>query len=166
MAPPTADKRKYAHLASHRDYTIATYRQDTPIYLVGDVPVFVVYYVLDEMGEPLLPIDLPVWSPHVAFALIDTYISLNTEERNGWHREQGPWRLLHQLYRMQAFLPGVAEALRKVFIECSDDDLDVFYNDAADFGAHLLKSLAPVIAAIDSAGPVPKHMQTTYGELP
>lgn len=165
MPAPPAKTRKYSHVAEHRGYSIATYQQATPVYIVGDVPVFAVYYVLDEMGDNLLPIDLPVWSPHIAYALVDSFLELNPAEKDKWRGAKGsPWLILHQLYRMQAMMPGVAAVLLRLYRECQEDGLDLFYEDAAELGKHIHETLAPVIAALDGAGPVPPHMQTTYGD--
>lgn len=162
MPAPVASKRKYVHVATYQDFTIGTYLSPEPIYKVGDCPVYCVYYVLDDCGDPLLPVDLPVWTPAIAYALIDVFVSLSDADRDLWWRQRGPWRLLHQNYRMQQFLPGIAEVLRRLYVEAKDDGLDVFYTDASEFAAHVVSMLKPVFAAIDGAGPVPAHMRLAY----
>lgn len=155
MPLPSADKRKYAHMASYKGYTIATYKDplDEPVYLVGKVPVFAVYFALDELGESITPVDTCFWSPFLAMAMVDQYLAMNEHERKQWWKAQGAWPMIHQNYSAQHQLPMLVDSLRRVAAECSDPDLDLMYGDASEFGQRMARKIAN---ALDNIHQVPK----------
>ena len=136
MPLPDASKRRYAHMAAYQGHTIATYKDplDEPVYLVGTVPVFAVYFALDELGDPITPLDTCFWSPFLAMAMIDQYVALSEHERKQWWKAQGAWPMIHQNYSAQHQLPMLLDTLRNVAAECADPDLDLMYGDASEFG--------------------------------
>ena len=143
MPLPDASKRRYAHMAAYRGHTIATYKDplDEPVYLVGTVPVFAVYFALDELGDPITPLDTCFWSPFLAMAMIDQYVAMTEHERKVYWKQQGAWPMIHQNYSAQHQLPMLVDTLRNVAAECSDPDLDLMYGDASEFGREMAKRI-------------------------
>lgn len=150
MPLPPPEKRRYAHLAPYRGYAIATYKDalDEPLYFVAKVPVFVVYFAVDDRGDPITPIDTCFWSPFLAMAMIDTYVAMTEHERKTWWKTQGTWPLIHQNYSAQHQLPMLLDTMRDIASESADPDLDLLYGDATEYGKHveqrILKSLRTV----------------------
>ncbi|MGH8074256.1 MAG: hypothetical protein ACREO4_09300 [Lysobacter sp.] len=136
MPLPSATQRRYADMTPYRGYTVATYKDplDEPLYRVGKVPVFVVYFALDEMGESITPVETCFWSPFLAMAMIDQYVGMTEHERKLYWKQQGAWSMIHQNYSAQHQLPMLLDTLRNVAAECSDPDLDLLYGDATEFG--------------------------------
>lgn len=157
MPLPTATQRRYADMTPYRGYTIATYKDalDEPLYRVAKVPVFVVYFALDEMGESITPVDTCFWSPFLAMAMVDQYVALTEHERKLWWKAQGAWPMLHQNYSAQHQLPMLVDTLRNVAAECSDPDLDLLYGDATEFGAAMAAKIKKGLETIHST-PKPK----------
>ena len=108
---------------------------------VGKVPVFAVYFALDEMGDSITPVDTCFWSPFLAMAMIDQYVALNEHERKAYWKQQGAWPMIHQNYSAQHQLPMLVDTLRNVAAECSDPDLDLMYGDASEFGREMAKRI-------------------------
>lgn len=94
--PPASD-RQYAAMIDYRDYTVALYRApaNSPAFEVNGLPIFDLYFILDEMGENLLPIDIPLASAFQAFAAIDAYLRWDTPQ---WKHEN-PGKSLWELVR-------------------------------------------------------------------
>lgn len=143
MPLPDASKRRYAHMAAYRGCTIATYKDplDEPVYLIGTTPVFAVYFALDELGDPITPLDTCFWSPFLAMAMIDQYVAMTEHERKVYWKQQGAWPMIHQNYSAQHQLPMLVDTLRNVAAECSDPDLDLMYGDASEFGREMAKRI-------------------------
>ena len=143
MPLPDAAKRRYAHMAEYRGYTVATYKDplDEPVYRVGKVPVFAVYFALDEMGDSITPVDTYFWSPFLAMAMIDQYVGLTENERKLWWKRQGAWPMIHQNYSAQHQLPMLVDTLRNVAAECDDADIDLMYGDASEFGREMAQRI-------------------------
>jgi hypothetical protein len=136
MPLPSADKRRYVDMTTYKGYTIATYKDplDEPLYRIGKVPVFAVYFALDELGESITPVETCFWSPFLAMAMVDQYVALTEHERKSWWKAQGAWPMIHQNYSAQHQLPMLVDTLRNVAAECADPDLDLMYGDASEFG--------------------------------
>lgn len=155
MPLPDASKRRYAHMAAYRGCTIATYKDPLgePLYVVSGVPVFVVYFALDETGDPITPVDTCFWSPFLAMAMIDQYVALNEHERKQWWEAQGAWTMIHENYNAQHQLPMLLDTLRNVAAECADPDLDLMYSDASEFGKAMAAKIKKGLSALPN---VPK----------
>lgn len=136
MPLPNAAQRRYEALTPYRGYTVATYKDplDEALYDISGVPVFVVYFALDEMGDSITPVDTCFWSPFLAMAMIDQYVALTEHERKHWWKREGAWPMIHQNYNAQHRLPALVDLLRKLAAEASDPDLDLMYGDATEFG--------------------------------
>jgi hypothetical protein len=155
MPLPTAAKRRYVEMTPYRGHTIATYRDplDEPLYRVAGVPVFVVYFALDEMGDPITPVDTCFWSPFLAMAMIDQYVGMTEGERKRYWKQQGHWPMIHQNYNAQHRLPALMDTLRNVAAECADPDLDLMYGDASEFGKKIEFQITTELLTIDSRTP-------------
>lgn len=156
---PLPEKRKYKKVVPYRGYSIATYLQDSPIYHVGNIPVYCVYFALDEMGDSLTPVDTCFWSPFLAIAMVDAYAQLTDGDKAEWWKQQGMWKLIHANYRLQRMLPPVVDILRTVAAECADSDVSVMFDDAQEFADHITKILKPALDGIDSTGIIPGAME-------
>ncbi|QZI85597.1 hypothetical protein CPT_Suzuki_024 [Stenotrophomonas phage Suzuki] len=143
MPLPPPEKRRYAHMASYRGYTIATYKDmlDEPVYHVDGVPIFVVYFALDDLGDSITPVDTCFWSPFLARAMIDIYVGMTEGERKAWWKRQGTWPMIHQNYSSQHHLPMLLDVMRGIAAECDDPDLDLLFGDASEFGQHIQKRI-------------------------
>lgn len=143
MPLPNAAQRRYEALTPYRGYTVATYKDplDEPLYHVSGVPVFVVYFALDEMGDSITPVDTCFWSPFLAMAMIDQYVGMTEAERKSYWKQQGAWTMIHQNYNAQHRLPALMDMLRTLAAECSDPDLDLMYGDATEFGKWMAASI-------------------------
>lgn len=157
MPLPLANKRKYDCMTDYRGYTVATYKDplDEPLYRVAGVPVYAVYFALDEFGDPITPVDTCFWSPFLAMAMIDQYIGMTEGERKLWWKAQGAWPMIHQNYNAQHQLPALVDALRQVAAECSDSDIDIMYGDASEFGREMARKIAVQLNTIATV-PRPK----------
>lgn len=151
---PTPEKRKYVSVVPYRDHVIATYKDplDEPLYYVAGVPIFAVYFALDELGGVIAPLDTCFWSPFLAMAFIDQYIAMNEHDRKAFWKSQGPWRMIHQNYNGQHQLPFLVDTLRQVAAEASDPDADLCYDDVSAFGRALE---AKIVNAMDRVARVP-----------
>lgn len=151
MPLPNATQRRYAHMTNYRGYTIATYKDplDEPLFCVATVPVFVVYFALDEMGESITPVETCFWSPFLTMAMIDQYVAMTEHDRKLWWKRQGPWQMIHQNYSAQHRLPGLIDMMRTLAAECSDPDLDLLYGDASQFGKYMEASIVAGLDAIE-----------------
>lgn len=158
MPLPDAAKRRYAHMAEYRGYTVATYKDplDEPVYRVGKVPVFAVYFALDEMGDSITPVETCFWSPFLAMAMIDQYVALNEHERKQWWKAQGAWPMIHQNYSAQHQLPMLVDTLRNVAAECDDADIDLMYGDASEFGKAMAAKIKKGLSTLHGV-PKPKE---------
>ena len=158
MPLPDASKRRYAHMAAYRGYTIATYKDplDEPVYLVGTVPVFAVYFALDELGDPITPLDTCFWSPFLAMAMIDQYVAMTEHERKVYWKQQGAWPMIHQNYSAQHQLPALVDCMRTIAAEASDPDLDLLYGDATEYGKFVSASITAALDVIPRT-PAPKE---------
>lgn len=156
MPLPRPEDREYAHVHPYKGNLVATYTNTEPLFHVGEVPVYCVYYALDDMGDPLLPVDTCFFSPILAMAAIDNYLALEPKARHAYWRMEftGPWKLMHQNYRMQPSLPAIAETLRQVDIEAADPDIDIFFSDASEFAAHIRATLKPLFAQLSCGSPI------------
>ena len=137
----------------YRGYGIATLKSDTPLYRVSGVPIFVLYFAVDDLGDPITPCETAFWSPFLAMAMIDQYISMTENERKQWWKKQGAWPMIHQNYNAQHRLPPLLDLLRSVAAECEDPDLDLLYGDASDFGKALSETLKCQLQKIDIHDP-------------
>ena len=158
MPLPSASQRRYVSLENYQGYSIATYKDplDEPVYLVGKIPVFAVYFALDEMGDPITPLDTCFWSPFLAMAMVDQYIALNEHERKLWWKQQGAWRMIHQNYSAQHQLPALVDCMRTIAAEASDPDLDLLYGDATEYGKFVSASITAALDVIPRT-PAPKE---------
>jgi hypothetical protein len=150
MPLPLAKNRKYVHMTEYRGYTIATYKDplDEPVYSIGKVPVFAVYFALDEFGDVLTPVDTCFWSPFLAMAFIDQYVALTEHERKLYWKQQGAWPMLHQNYNAQHILPRLVDSMRNIAAECTAPDLDVWHDSASEYGAEVEKRIKKAIEYI------------------
>lgn len=143
MPLPNAAQRRYEALTPYRGYTIGTYKDplDEPVYVASGVPVFVVYFALDDMGDSITPVDTCFWSPFLAMAMIDQYIGMTEGERKAFWKAQGAWPMIHQNYNAQHRLPALMDTMRTLAAEASDPDLDLMYGDATEFGKHVTAAI-------------------------
>ena len=157
MPLPDASHRRYAEMTPYRGYTIATYKDplDEPLYRIGRVPVFVVYFALDELGDSITPVDTCFWSPFLAMAMVDQYVGMTEGERKLWWKRQGAWPMIHQNYSAQHQLPMLVDTLRTLAAECADPDLDLMYGDATEFGSYIEKRIKKGLETIHNT-PRPK----------
>lgn len=150
MPLPSASQRRYTEMTPYRGYTIATYKDplEEPLYRVNKIPVFVVYFALDEMGDSITPVDTCFWSPFLAMAMVDQYVALNEHERKLWWKMQGAWPMIHQNYNAQHRLAPLVDMMRTLAAECSDPDLDLMYGDASEFGKYMEASIVAGLNAV------------------
>ena len=154
MPLPTPEKRKYVSVDPYRDYVIATYKDplDEPLYYVAGVPIFAVYFALDELGGVIAPLDTCFWSPFLAMAFIDQYIAMSEHDRKAFWKAQGQWRMIHQNYNGQHQLPFLVDTLRRVAAEASDPDADLCYDGVSAFGRAIE---AKIVNALDRVARAP-----------
>lgn len=155
MPLPSASQRRYVSLENYRGYSIATYKDplDEPVYFVGKVPVFAVYFTIDDLGDSITPVDTCFWSPFLAMAMIDQYVALTEHERKLWWKRQGAWPMIHQNYSAQHQLPMLVDSMRNIAAECSDPDLDLLYGDATEFGREMETK---IVRALETLHHVPQ----------
>lgn len=155
MPLPDASQRRYEALTPYRGFMIGTYKDplDEPVYEVSKVPVFAVYFALDEMGDSITPVDTCFWSPFLAMAMIDQYVAMSEHERKRYWKSQGQWTMIHQNYNAQHRLPALMDMLRTLAAEASDPDLDLMYGDATEFGKRVV---AAIEKGLDTVHQTPK----------
>lgn len=153
MTYPEPAKRKYKNIAPYRDYFIGVYIDTTkPLNEVG-APCYQLFFPIDDMGDCILPLDYGFWSPVLAAAAIDMHVMLGAD-RTVYGRTGGPWNVMHQNYRMQRFLPGIAQTLREVHLLVTDPKLDMRYMDPEELADAIKEKLAPIWRELDGAGPI------------
>lgn len=154
MTYPVPEKRHYKDLIPYRGYFVGVYIDTTkPATDVG-CPSYQHYFPVDDLGDPILPVDVPFWSPVLAMSAIDVHIMLG-EDKTAYRRTGSPWAAMHQNYRLQRCLPALANALRRVNQLVTDPKIDVRYMDADDLADAIKAELAPIWKALDTAGRYP-----------
>lgn len=95
---PSAAKRKYAKIVPYRDYSIALYRTAPadPIFEISGMPICEVYFVLDEMGDNVLPVDAPLGSMFDAMAVINLYKRCDNDAWRRAHADKPMWSFVQE----------------------------------------------------------------------
>lgn len=95
---PPAAKRKYVKVIPYRDYSVALYRapETDPAFEVNGMPIRELFFVLDEMGDNLLPVDCPLGSVFQCFAAIDLYLRCNNDAWRRAHPNKPLWTFVHE----------------------------------------------------------------------
>ena len=95
---PTAAKRKYVKIIPYRDFSIALYRTapDAPIFVIDEMPICEVYFVLDEMGDNILPVDAPLSSVFEAMAVINLYRRCDNDAWRRAHPNKPMWSFVQE----------------------------------------------------------------------
>lgn len=132
---PKADKRRYAQTITHRGYSIALWRSPgEPCFTYGDMPIYDLYFVLDELGDNVLPIDLPFMSPCECYAAIDLFCFLDTSSFRTNNPNKNIWSYLQEDRCMARSLGDVSTFFRELLLSIQEFQPDPeFGDDPVDF---------------------------------
>lgn len=126
---PSAEKRRYAVTVPYRGYTIALWRSpDEPAFMFGDMPIYDLFFVLDELGDNALPIDVPFASPFECYSAIDLFCYLEANPEWKLRNGRNVWTYLMQNKCMER---NVGEIMS--FFHDLQKDMQSF-NPDPDFG--------------------------------
>lgn len=128
---PSAQERKYVKVVPYFDYSIALYRApaDDPAFEVNGMPICDLYFVLDEMGENLLPVDAPLSSMFAAMAAISLYIRYNNDAWRRANPNKSLWSCIQENTTAENRFVEMMDFLRDV-----QDRLAAFEPGDSDFG--------------------------------
>lgn len=95
---PPASKRKYVKITPYRDYSVALYRapENAPAFEINGLPIRELFFVLDEMGDNVLPVDCPLGSVFECYAAIDAYMRCDNDAWRAAHPTKPLWSLIHE----------------------------------------------------------------------
>ena len=95
---PPASKRKYVKVIPYRDYSVALYRapEYDPAFEVNGLPIRELFFVLDEMGDNMLPVDCPLSSVFQCFAAIDLYLRCDNPAWRTAHPNKPLWTFVQE----------------------------------------------------------------------
>lgn len=127
---PPAAKRKYAHTVEFRGFLIGLYRSEKPCFEVGEMPVYDLYFVLDDMGDPVLPVDLPLGSLFQCHAAIDLFHYLKDNPAfKLTHPGKSIWTYLQENTRYERHLGDVMNFLRDIETDVRNLNADPDFGD-------------------------------------
>lgn len=146
---------------SYFDFSIALYRApaDNPAYEINGMPICDLYFVLDDMGENLLPVDVPLASMFSAMAAINLYVRCNNEAWRAAHPSKPLWTFIqentsaeHKFVEMMDFLRDVQQRL--IAFEPGDAD---FGDDPVEWKEATKKFMDEFLAGMRGHQPAKTH---------
>lgn len=148
---PPADERQYAHVVDYRRFQVASYLSDDPIYVIGGMPIHELFFVIDDMGDNVLPEDLPMGSYFQATALIDYFHFLNSNPK--WkqkNKDKDVWTVVGENQRMSNRLGDMMVFFRELelFAKHFDADSTGLGDDPEEFKKELCNRLGHFLGKI------------------
>jgi hypothetical protein len=142
---PKPSARKYASISDYRGYSVALYRSpDGPAFTYGEIPLYDLYFIIDDMGDIVLPVDIPFASPFEACMAIDLFHYLDSNPR--WklaNPNETIWNYLVQNKCMERNVYQIMDLLRNLKLAMQE------FNSDPDFGDDPVKFVADQVASID-----------------
>lgn len=165
---PPASKRKYKSTTTYRDFTIAVYYDPNakPLFEIGDVPTSELFFVLDDMGENVLPIDVPLSSVFHAFAAIDMYHRCNNDD---W-RQKNPstplWTYIQENVRAGFKFVALLDFLRKIQgdLQAFEPDPE-FGDDPAEWRDRMIEDMKGFFSALSGHRPAESFTLDSEGRV-
>lgn len=126
MQYPSSDERKYKHVVDYRGYQIGSYLGEKPVFEIGGMPIHELFFVIDDLGDNVLPHDLPMGSYFQATALIDYFhfIKHTGDETDVWRVVNENRRISNRLGEMTVFFREIERFVKE--FDASLDDADEF----------------------------------------
>ena len=95
--PPAVD-RKYVKVDPYRGYGVGLYRapENDPAFELNGLPICELFFVLDELGENPMPVDVPFTSVFHAYAAIDLFIRYDTPEWRAVYPGKSLWTFVQE----------------------------------------------------------------------
>lgn len=111
---PPASKRKYVKISPYRGYSVGLYRapENEPAFEVNGLPVRELFFVLDEMGDNVLPVDCPLSSVFHCYAAIDLYLRCDNDAWRVAHPNKPLWTMVAENLAAGMNFVAVADFMR------------------------------------------------------
>lgn len=142
---PAAAKRKYASRKTYRDFIIAAYHHPTEaVFDIDGLKVHEIYFVIDDMGDNVLPVDVPFGSPFECIQAIDVYHRMKE-----YGKTKTAWSHINMLRTSARYLGEIVGSMLaiKAEIEAFEPDPD-FGDDPKEFKKRITGKITSLVTGI------------------
>lgn len=152
LFPP--GKRKFVATHEFLGLTIATMHTGKPLYMVGSIPVYALYFVLDDFGDNALPIDTAFISPWMALTAVQAFAYVkNARGVRDPFKDIGTY--LGRAANMQSLMPDFFKRFTDLFDWMIH--LDAEWETPESIKKQLANKLAWFISRTDEVGIFVEH---------